>query len=150
MFPDDWYVAMCRLTLTLWDTTEAPQADSARALTRRAVAGTPEVIRPSVSVQLQTLLAGVLARAGLTASALRSLADVRATVAANPAVAREPFGSDLLEIEAGVRVRLGQTDSARVALVELLKRHPDRRARLARSHRFSGLPVATLIDQASR
>ena len=146
MFRDDWYVGYCRLTLMMWDAKESPNADSAWAVARTAIAAAPDVIRPAIRAQIQTLLAGVLARAGAPSNARRLLADVHAATQADSHVAREPFGTELLEIEAAVRLRMGQTDSATVLLQELLRRQPDLRARLQRSRRFRDVPFERLRD----
>jgi len=146
MFRDDWYVGACRLTLMIWDPRESPNADSAWSVARAAIAAAPEVIRPPIRAQIQTLVAGVLARTGTPSAARRVLADVDAAMSANPSVVREPFGTELLEIEAAVRLRMGQTDSAIVLLQELLRRDPDRRAQLQKSRRFRDLPFERLRD----
>jgi tetratricopeptide (TPR) repeat protein len=146
MFPEDWYAGQCRLTLMIWDSRESPNADSAWAVARAAIAAAPEVIRPAVRVQVQTLLAGALARAGAPSNARRVLAEVDAAIRANPGIAREPFGADLLEIQAAVRLRMGQTDSATVLIRELLRREPDRGVRLQRSRRFRDVPFERWRD----
>jgi len=136
----DWFAGYCRLMLMTWDTTRAANPDSALRVAGLAIANAPRVIRPSVALQLRTLAAGVLARTS-PSGARRLLAEVDSTAAADPDAAREPFSSDLLELEAGVRLRLGDRERARDLLAELLRRHPDRAARLGQSRRFRGLPI---------
>ena len=143
-FPEDWYGGYCRLTLMMWAAGEAPHADTALAIAARATAAAPRVIRQSVGAQLQTLAAGVLARAGAAAQARRVLAEVAATLAADPHVGREPFGSELTEIRVGVRLRLGERDSAALLLRELVRLHPDQVARYSRGRRFRGVPLDSL------
>jgi tetratricopeptide (TPR) repeat protein len=140
--PDDWFGGFCRLMLMTWGTGPAPPADSALSIALRAEGQAPRVIRSVVGAQLRTQAAGALARAGKRDDAKRVLEEVRTTVAANPLAAREPFGTELLEIEAGVRLRLGERDTAAALLRELLRRQPDRGARLTASRRFRELAIA--------
>jgi len=143
-FPEDWYGGYCRLTLMMWAAIEPPHADTALAVAARATAAAPRVIRQSVGAQLQTLAAGVLARAGAPGEARRVLAEVAAALAADPQAGREPFGSELLEIRVGVRLRLGERDSAAVLLRQLVRLHPEQAGRYARSRRFRGVPLDSL------
>ena len=143
-FPEDYYGGYCRLTLMMWAAGEARHADTALAIATRATAAAPRVIRQSVGAQLQTLAAGVLARAGATGQARRVLAEVAATLAADPQVGREPFRSELLEIRVAVRLRLGERDSAAALLRQLVRMHPEQAGRYARSRRFRGVPLDSL------
>jgi serine/threonine-protein kinase len=142
-FPEDYYGGYCRLTLMMWAAGEPPHPDTALAIATRATAAAPRVIRQSVGAQLQTLAAGVLARAGAAGQARRVLAEVAATLAADPQVGREPFGSELTELRVGVRLRLGERDSAAVLLRQLVRLHPEQAGRYARSRRFRGVSLDT-------
>ena len=149
MFQRDWFVGYCRLMLLAWDTTRVPDAAEAHRIAREAAAAAPEVIRGSVSAQLQTLVAGVLARAGTGTAAERLLDAVQTAIVADSAIAREPFGSERLQLEAGVRLRLGQPEAAARLLQAYMKRQPSSAEWLARSRRFRGLPVERLSDAAT-
>jgi TolB-like protein/tetratricopeptide (TPR) repeat protein len=150
MFRNDWFTGYCRLMLMAWDSTAVPDADEAWRIARAATAAAPDTIRAPIEAQLQTLVAGVLARLGPTGGAEPVLAAVSAARTADPAVAREPFGTDLLQLEAGVRLRLGQPEIAIALLRDYLERHPGSPERLARGRRFRDVPVARLRDAVSQ
>jgi serine/threonine-protein kinase len=145
-FPRDWFPGYCRLMLMGWDDNEPPNPAEAWKIARAATADAPAVIRSPVGAQLQTLVAGVLARLGPAGGAERVLDEVHATIAADSSVAREPFGSELLQLEAGVRVRLDQSAVAANLLRAYLERTPASAARVARGRRFRELSLEQLRD----
>jgi serine/threonine-protein kinase len=138
-FPDEWFTSYCQLTLMTWAPGVTPDTVKAAALVAAGAQSTPRVIRPGVTAQLQTLAAGVYARAGGHTTARSILDNVRDAVIADPAVDREPFGSARQEFEAGTRIQLGDRDSARKLLDAILRRIPQDSARLQQSRRFRGL-----------
>jgi serine/threonine-protein kinase len=146
MFQPDWYVGYCRLMLMGWDSTQSADSAQAHRIARDATAAAPEVIRESVGAQLQTLAAGVLARAGSARSAASLLDAVQTGIAADSTIAREPFGSERLQLEAAVRLRLGQPEVAIKLLQAYMKQRPGSADWLARSRRFRGLPLERLSD----
>lgn len=145
-FPRDWMAGDCRLQLMMWDSTETPTPDSAWIVARRAAAVAPELIRDPVTVQLEMLVAGVLARVGAGDSARRILDNITARISGDSNIAREPFGTTLLDLEAAVRVQLAEPKKAIEALTAYLNRVPSKRAALARDRRFRDLPVDDLVN----
>jgi TolB-like protein len=143
-FPDDWFTSYCQMTLMTWAPGIPPDTVVAAALAARGAQSTPRVIRPGVTAQLQTLMAGVYARAGANTTARRILDDVRDFLTAEPAAGREPFGSVRLEFEAGAQAKLGNPDSASRLLREIIKRQPEQAVRLRGSRRFRELAIDSL------
>ena len=146
-FAPDVFAGICRLHLMAWDTSETPNADSAWRVARNAAGAASDFTKAAASAQLETLVAGVLARVGAADSARRVLDGIAGRVKADPSIAREPHGSELLELEASVRVRLGEPKTAIKLLTTYLNRRPYRRAALARDRRFRDLEISGLVDR---
>jgi predicted Zn-dependent protease len=130
--------ANCALLLLGWVSDHPADIDLAwrvlNGINRDSLPGLVAEMEP----RLQTLVAAVIARAGLPDSARAVL---------TRAIAVAPADPEMLQLSAGAYLKLGDTDEAAELLQRYFEGRPARRAMFTASRRFSDLldriPAAT-------
>ena len=129
-FTTDWLFLQCQLTLLASSATPRPSVTAAWRVVAESSSVQPADTRAWVEPRLRMMVASVIARAGLTDSAERTIRAARAAGGDDP---------ELLYQEALARVRLSQPDSAVQLLAELLRGAPDFRPYLRRDVQLRAL-----------
>lgn len=126
-FPGDWLFTLCRLTLLSMPDLEEPDVRKAWDLAGTLEGLVPPTERRVMTPRWRMMVAGVMARAGLSDSARRTIAEARR-------MAEDDIELDYFE--AGAQLRLGERERCLALLERYVARDPGASAYLARDPTF--------------
>jgi serine/threonine-protein kinase len=129
-FPGDWLFSFCQLTQLYMPGPTTPDVDKGWRLVAQLDTLVAPSARPVFRPRWRMMMAAVLARAGLTDSARRTIRAARVG---------DSGDSQLDFYEAGARVRLGDRDDAVRLIGRYLKMSPEAKAFIKRDPEFEPL-----------
>jgi serine/threonine-protein kinase len=129
-FSDDWLFTLCRLTLLSMPDLEDPDVQKAWGLAATLENLVPPAERRVMTPRWRMMVAGVMARAGLSDSARRAIAEARR-------MAEDDIELDYFE--AGAQLRLGERERCLALLERYVARDPSASAYLARDPTFRSI-----------